>query len=59
MIPPENTEKLAGVLRDAGADVTLDGQPGGHAVGPAEVEAAGAWLSPRAKPGARLGGEET
>ena len=45
MIPPENTEKLAKLLRNAGADVTLDWQPGGHGIGRAEVEAARRWLA--------------
>ncbi len=45
IVPPENTERLAELLRNAGADVTLDWQPGGHRIGPAEVEAARRWLS--------------
>ena len=44
MIPPESTERLAELLRGAGAEVTLDWQPGGHGIGRAEVEAARAWL---------------
>jgi predicted esterase/catechol 2,3-dioxygenase-like lactoylglutathione lyase family enzyme len=44
MVPPENTERLANLLRDSGAAVTLDWQPGGHGIGPAEVEAARRWL---------------
>jgi phospholipase/carboxylesterase len=44
MIPPESTERLAELLREAGAEVTLDWQPGGHGIGRAEVEAARAWL---------------
>jgi predicted esterase len=44
MIPPESTEHLAELLRGAGAEVTLDWQPGGHGIGRAEVEAARAWL---------------
>jgi predicted esterase len=31
-------------LREAGADVTLDWQPGGHGIGPEEVQAARNWL---------------
>ena len=45
MIPPENTERLAQVLREAGADVTLDWQSGGHGIGPDEVQAARKWLA--------------
>ncbi len=45
MIPPENTEHLANLLREAGAEVTLDWQPGGHAIGPAEIEGARDWLA--------------
>jgi phospholipase/carboxylesterase len=45
MIPPESTERLADLLREAGAEVTLDWQPGGHGIGRAEVEAARDWLA--------------
>ena len=45
MIPPESTERLAELLRGAGAEVTLDWQPGGHGIGRAEVEAARDWLA--------------
>jgi phospholipase/carboxylesterase len=45
MIPPESTERLAELLREAGAKVTLDWQPGGHGIGRAEVEAARDWLA--------------
>ncbi len=45
MVPPQNTERLAQLLREAGADVTLDWQPGGHGIGRAEVEAARDWLA--------------
>ena len=45
MVPPENTERLAQLLWEAGADVTLDWQPGGHGIGRAEVEAARDWLA--------------
>jgi predicted esterase len=47
MVPPENTERLAQVLRKAGADVTLDWQPGGHGIGPAEIQAARKWFADR------------
>ena len=45
MIPPENTEKLANLLRNSGADITLDWQPGGHGIGRVEVESARRWLA--------------
>jgi predicted esterase len=45
MVPPEDTEHLAGLLREAGAEVTLDWQPGGHGIGPEEIEAARGWLA--------------
>ena len=47
MVPPENTERLAQVLREAGADVTLDWQPGGHGIGPTEIQAARNWFADR------------
>ena len=45
LVPPENTERLAELLRSAGAEVTLDWQPGGHGIGRAEIEAARRWLT--------------
>ena len=45
MIPPESTERLAQLLREARAEVTLDWQPGGHGIGRDEIEAARNWLS--------------
>src|SRR5215204_5200141 len=45
MVPPENTERLAGLLREAGAEVTLDWQPGGHSIGREEIEATRDWLT--------------
>ena len=45
LVPPENTERLAQVLREAGADVTLDWQPGGHGIGPNEIQAAQNWFA--------------
>ncbi len=45
IIPAENTERLAGLLREAGAEVTLDWQSGGHGIGRAEVEAARDWFT--------------
>jgi predicted esterase len=45
MVPPENTARLAQLLEEAGAEVTLDWQPGGHSIGRTEVEAAKSWLA--------------
>ena len=45
MIPPESTERLAQLLREARAEVTLDWQPGGHGIGRDEIEAARDWLA--------------
>jgi phospholipase/carboxylesterase len=47
MVPPENTEQLARLLREAGAEVILDWQPGGHGIGPEEVQAARNWFADR------------
>ena len=44
MVPPESTERLAELLKAAGAEVTLDWQPGGHGFGRTEIEAARSWL---------------
>ncbi|HET6579675.1 MAG TPA: VOC family protein [Gemmatimonadales bacterium] len=42
--PAGQAERLAELFRGSGAEVTLHWEPGGHAVTPAEVEAARAWL---------------
>jgi phospholipase/carboxylesterase/glyoxalase family protein len=42
--PPEGAERLAGILRGAGADVTLRMDGGEHSIGPAEVAAAREWV---------------
>jgi predicted esterase len=44
MIPPQQAERLAQLLGQAGADVDLLWQPGGHALNQAEVRAATEWL---------------
>ncbi len=44
VIPPQQTERLAQMLQLAGANVTLHWEPGGHALTPAEVQAAATWL---------------
>jgi predicted esterase len=44
LIPAQQTERLAQLLQQAGADVELHWEPGGHALNQAEVRAATAWL---------------
>ena len=44
LIPPDQTEVLAGMLRDAGADVTLNWLPTGHGLTREDVESAREWL---------------
>ena len=53
IVPPEDTERLAEMLREAGAEVRLDWQPGGHGIGRAEVEAAQSWFADTIRPGSR------
>lgn len=43
--PPQQAQRLADVLREGGADVTLEWHPGGHQVTRDVMEAAHAWLS--------------
>jgi phospholipase/carboxylesterase len=50
LIPTAGAERLAEILRDAGADVELAWQPGGHGLVPGDVTVARRWL------GARLAG---
>lgn len=44
IIPAAKAERLAQLLRDAGADVTLHWEPGGHTISQAEVDAARVWI---------------
>lgn len=44
LIPPPQTEQLALLLEQAGADVTLHWEPASHALNHSEVQAATAWL---------------
>ena len=44
LIPAEGAERLAGLLRDCGAEVALRWQPGGHQLTRADVDDAAAWL---------------
>jgi len=47
LVPVDNTERLATLLRQCGSEVTLAWQPGGHALSREEVEAARDWLAHR------------
>ena len=44
LIPPQQTERLALLLQQAGAAVELHWEPGSHALNQAEVQAATSWL---------------
>jgi predicted esterase len=44
IIPISETKRLAEILRDAGADVTMRYFPAGHELTPADVEGAREWL---------------
>ena len=46
IVAPEETERLATLLRNCRADVTVHWEPGGHGLSPGEVEAARLWLMP-------------
>jgi predicted esterase len=45
IVRPAETERLAALLREAGADVTLRWQPDGHTLSPQEVDEARRWLA--------------
>jgi predicted esterase len=45
LIPVAETERLARLLRAAGADVTVEMQPGGHQLTPRDVTQARGWLA--------------
>ena len=49
IVPAEQAETLAGMLRAAGAGVTLAWQDAGHALVSADVDAARAWLGAAAR----------
>lgn len=50
MIPAAETERLAALLRGAGAEVTLHWEPGGHALTASEVQASAVWLARVSRP---------
>jgi len=45
IVPAENAERLAGMLRDAGARVTVRFEPAGHALVAGDIAAAKEWLA--------------
>jgi phospholipase/carboxylesterase/glyoxalase family protein len=47
IVPPAETQRLAALLRAAGADVTVHGQAGGHSIARDEVAVARDWLADR------------
>lgn len=47
IVPEAETERLAALLRQAGADASLFWQPGGHALTREEADAAAVWLKER------------
>ena len=47
LVAVAETERLAALLRSAGADVTIDWQPGGHALTREEAAATQSWLEKR------------
>jgi predicted esterase len=48
MVRPDNTERLAQLLREFGADVTIEWQQAGHELTQADVDLARGWLTPSA-----------
>ena len=47
IVPVAQVERLAEMLRQAGADVAVHWEPGGHAIAEREVDAAREWLATR------------
>jgi phospholipase/carboxylesterase len=47
IVPAASRDRLAAQLRDAGAEVAIHVEPGGHGLGPGDVEAARLWLAER------------
>jgi predicted esterase len=45
IVPVENAERLAAMLREAGADVTLRFEPAGHALAFGDIDAAREWFA--------------
>jgi phospholipase/carboxylesterase/glyoxalase family protein len=53
IIPATNVERLAAILRDGGASVTLDWQPAGHGLTKSDVDRAREWLENQPVAGSR------
>jgi predicted esterase len=51
LVSPEETDRLAKLLRDCGADVTLEWQPGGHQFTQSDLQTARAWLREASRQG--------
>ncbi len=47
IVPRENADRLARMLRDAGAEVALHWEPAGHGLTQGDVTAAQAWMAAR------------
>jgi predicted esterase len=47
IVPQENAQRLAAMLRDAGAEVTARIEPAGHALAFGDIEAAKNWIAER------------
>jgi predicted esterase len=45
MVKPGEVERLAEILREAGAEVTMHWEPGGHTVTEGELQAAREWIA--------------
>jgi predicted esterase len=56
MVPQGQVMRLAEILREAGADVTLHWEPGGHEVSPGVVSAAQEWVAQHVVVGAAAAG---
>jgi predicted esterase len=50
IVPAAQAERLAVLLRDAGADVTVAWQPAGHELTPSDATAAREWLASHQRP---------
>ena len=53
IIPASNVERLATILREGGASVTLDWQPAGHGLTQSDVDRASGWLEKQTVDGRR------
>jgi glyoxalase family protein len=56
MVPQGQVVRLAEILREAGAEVTLHWEPGGHEISPGVVSAAQVWLAQHVAAGSVVSG---